>query len=321
MNYLSHHPFLDTTDLDQSRELMGSLWEKHTVQCRKRGRFQTRVNNVQLGALGISYIDCVTPLQIDSSPANDHFYVHFFESGSAEYRLNGKPVCGTPRTAAVCSPSQEVSLQTEPARVLGLRIQADCVRQAMRTEWAGHWNQAAWSLALDLSNRDVAALHSALSWAATEIDANPVLLHSAAAVHLETCLKSMCLTCLLGASGYRRLDCRLIGKLEMADLEMWVHTHLNQPISVEILAERYDCSVRSVQMAFRKHRECTPMQFVRQARLWAVRRKLREREAQGVIISEIAFDYGFPHLGRFAQHYRDAFGETPSETVAKSVRS
>jgi transcriptional regulator GlxA family with amidase domain len=158
-------------------------------------------------------------------------------------------------------------------------------------------------------------------WVANEIDENPSLLNSAAAMHLETGLESLCLRCLLGASGCQRLDCQPIGKLELADLELWIYAHLDQPISIEFLAEKCDCSIRSVQLAFRKHRDCTPMQFVRQARLWAVRRKLREGAEQGVMISEIAFDCGFPHLGRFAQHYRETFGEAPSETVAKSAKS
>ncbi len=320
MNYLRHYAFLHTADLDESREVMGRLWETHCVECRGRVPFQTRVNHAELGSLGLSYIDCATPLRIISSPVKDHFYVQFFESGSTEYRLNGKAICGTQRTAVMGSPSQEVFMQTEPARVLALRVQVDCVRSAFREERTGSWNQANWPLAFELSDRSVAALHSAVRWSAKEIDENPTLLHSAAAVHLETGLKSLFLSCLRGASGYQKLACRRISKVDQADLELWIHAHLDQPISVEILAEQNRCSVRSVQLAFRKHRDCTPMQFARQARLWAVRRKLRERAEQGVMISDVAFDYGFPHLGRFAQHYREAFGETPSETVARSAR-
>jgi hypothetical protein len=156
MNYLSHHPFLHTRDLDRSREVMGSLWDKHTVQRRRRSSFRTQVNHVQLGSLGLSYVDCATPLRIVASPVKDHFYVQFFESGSSEYRLNGKSVCGTPGTAVLCSPSQEVALLAEPSRVLALQIREDRVRSALRTEWTGNWNQATWSLALDLSNRKVA---------------------------------------------------------------------------------------------------------------------------------------------------------------------
>jgi transcriptional regulator GlxA family with amidase domain len=33
-------------------------------------------------------------------------------------------------------------------------------------------------------------------------------------------------------------------------------------------------------------------------------------------VARIALDLGFDHLGRFAQHYRQVIGESPSQTLA-----
>lgn len=36
-----------------------------------------------------------------------------------------------------------------------------------------------------------------------------------------------------------------------------------------------------------------------------------------VSISKLAYDWGFNHLSRFSQEYREEFGENPSETKGK----
>jgi AraC-like DNA-binding protein len=34
-------------------------------------------------------------------------------------------------------------------------------------------------------------------------------------------------------------------------------------------------------------------------------------------VTELALDYGFLHLGRFSESYRQQFGELPSETLKR----
>jgi len=55
-------------------------------------------------------------------------------------------------------------------------------------------------------------------------------------------------------------------------------------------------------------------QYLLSSRLWDVRRAL-ETAPPDTLVKTIALDNGFWHLGRFAQRYREQFGETPSETL------
>ena len=57
------------------------------------------------------------------------------------------------------------------------------------------------------------------------------------------------------------------------------------------------------------------MAYLKRLRLEEVRRLLLARR-DGTSVSRIALDWGFEHLGRFASDYRQAFGETPSQTLA-----
>ena len=58
----------------------------------------------------------------------------------------------------------------------------------------------------------------------------------------------------------------------------------------------------------------SPLTFWRQLRLAAARACLVEG-SNGTSVTEIATRFGFGHFGRFAQDYRQRFGEAPSETL------
>ncbi|WP_425569086.1 helix-turn-helix domain-containing protein [Pseudonocardia xishanensis] len=78
------------------------------------------------------------------------------------------------------------------------------------------------------------------------------------------------------------------------------------------LAARVGVSARAVQLGFRRVTGVPPSTFVRNTRLDRVHASLLE--GTGEPITDLAFHYGFGHLGRFAQQYRDRFGVLPSQT-------
>jgi transcriptional regulator GlxA family with amidase domain len=61
------------------------------------------------------------------------------------------------------------------------------------------------------------------------------------------------------------------------------------------------------------------MMFVRGIRLAQARRMLQQPDAATTVMT-VAFACGFLNPGHFAQHYRLAFGELPSATLAAARR-
>ncbi len=59
------------------------------------------------------------------------------------------------------------------------------------------------------------------------------------------------------------------------------------------------------------------MKYLQQVRLRRARDLLREGSSTQTSVSAVASSLGLPHLGRFAAAYREAFGETPSETLRR----
>lgn len=59
-----------------------------------------------------------------------------------------------------------------------------------------------------------------------------------------------------------------------------------------------------------------PKQYMKQQRLNGARHALLQAGTT-TTVSQIAMDWGFLHLGRFAVDYHAQFGETPSETLLR----
>ncbi len=99
----------------------------------------------------------------------------------------------------------------------------------------------------------------------------------------------------------------------MKRAEEYIRAHLNEPLSIEMLAEHAGVSVRTLFSGFRNFRGASPMTYLRNLRLDKVRQELTSREHASV--TDVAFRWGFSHLGRFAQEYKRRFGESPSATL------
>lgn len=105
--------------------------------------------------------------------------------------------------------------------------------------------------------------------------------------------------------------------LPASRLERVIHhalAHLGErELTPEALARAGGMSVRSLNRCFGEI-GTTPMRWLWKARLDASRDALRRREVGSV--TEAAFTFGFADLGHFSRSYKQAFGETPQNTLS-----
>jgi transcriptional regulator GlxA family with amidase domain len=88
-------------------------------------------------------------------------------------------------------------------------------------------------------------------------------------------------------------------------------------LRVDDLASAVGVSARTVYRMFSRYRGVPPISYLRVVRLEHVRNRLLAA-APGDTVTSVALDYGFEHLGRFAEAYRRSFGERPSETLRRT---
>ena len=102
------------------------------------------------------------------------------------------------------------------------------------------------------------------------------------------------------------------------DIQSILSGNIAYPVYSGDLAKQIGVSVRTMHDAVQRYRGMSLHRYLRLRRLWLVRGRLL---AGTHSVKACALAFGFWHLGDFARSYRAQFGESPSETVARSRRA
>lgn len=87
------------------------------------------------------------------------------------------------------------------------------------------------------------------------------------------------------------------------------------PLSILELCEKLKVSRRTLQASFQTVAGIGPLEYLRDVRLNAVRRRLGMTTSSELQVGDAAAEMGFFHLSHFARNYKELFGELPSETL------
>jgi AraC family ethanolamine operon transcriptional activator len=96
-------------------------------------------------------------------------------------------------------------------------------------------------------------------------------------------------------------------------VEEYLDARPNEPIHISEICGHLHVPRRTLHRAFHEALGTGPIAFLRHRRLCAAHTALRASEDIRTI-SDIAMQFGFQNLGRFAGYYHQLFGEYPSET-------
>jgi AraC family ethanolamine operon transcriptional activator len=153
------------------------------------------------------------------------------------------------------------------------------------------------------------------------VEANPLILESASA---KKQLTFDIMQLLLGMTADLPVS-------KKSHAEQFIHRHVvdsarnyilsrkSEALTVTDLCEGLRTSHRSLHYAFNKVLGISPVTYLRYIRLNGVRAELVSSD-KPTLISEVAANWGFWHMGMFSVYYKHLFGERPSETL-KNHRS
>ncbi|HEY1841738.1 MAG TPA: AraC family transcriptional regulator [Mycobacterium sp.] len=91
------------------------------------------------------------------------------------------------------------------------------------------------------------------------------------------------------------------------------------PLTLSAIAARSQVSVRSLQLAFKRHLGLSPMAYLREVRLRRAHQNLLESDPSMVTVASVAFRWGFTNLGRFAAAHAARYREPPVEALHRSA--
>ncbi|MEO1078723.1 MAG: helix-turn-helix transcriptional regulator [Pseudomonadota bacterium] len=121
-------------------------------------------------------------------------------------------------------------------------------------------------------------------------------------------------------SGCSAVSRSTLKRRRLRETEKYARDRLHETLTATMLCEKFGVSRRTLHRAFAEEMGTSPAQYLRQWHLSQTRRALAQARPNETSVSEIAHAHGFFELGRFAQYYRQLFGEKPSETLKLAER-
>lgn len=100
-------------------------------------------------------------------------------------------------------------------------------------------------------------------------------------------------------------------------VEAFIEDNAHKAITINDLAAHAGVSTRSLFTGFKKYRNTTPMRYLKDIRLEFAYEDLKRASIGKDSVTNIAYKWGFNHLGYFSNDYKNRFGETPYETLSK----
>lgn len=97
----------------------------------------------------------------------------------------------------------------------------------------------------------------------------------------------------------------------------FVDDNAHLPVALADIASHVHMTPRGVQYLFRRHLNCTPMQYLRKVRLDLAHRDLLRASPEVCTVAEIADRWGFAHHSRFAYYYQQTYGTSPQRTLKR----
>jgi len=99
-----------------------------------------------------------------------------------------------------------------------------------------------------------------------------------------------------------------------------MRARLPTPTGESDLCATLGVSGRTLRLAFRERFGMGPTTYFQTLRLHAARATLKADGLEKVSIAELARQFGFFHVGKFAGYYRRQFGEVPTKTRSQKSR-
>lgn len=318
---LHRFPVFSTSDPEELRHFASTLFGATRVELANTGRFEARVNLISLPEIGLAFGATSCDL------AADHVAADFIR---LQIALKGRATTSVGKTATDISGRQ---LAITPSGIasrmvceagherLTLRLSQQVLKQKL-TAVLGFKprGELTFEPAIGADEPYAQGLFHLLQFLAQQLDATASRLPPAAYRELEQAVQ----TAFLWASHHsfshllERQD-REPAPGVVRRLEDFIEANWQDAITIDRLVAEAGVSARSIFRAFVRSRGYSPMAFVKLVRLRRAREILMSGDP-GVSVIATAFNCNFASPGHFARDYRQAFGELPSETIARTRR-
>lgn len=312
----------DTADLDEARDVCGRVFNPHQLQLVGPGQtLRSRMDHLPAGPLSLNRLTWGARVRVDPDRLGSYGLISLPVRGTACFHVGAEPVEVSPHQACVIGAAQRFHFEADAQfDQIVVRFEHDALCQA-------------WQALVGAPPADGLPLRPALPLAGKAWRALEPVLHTladcsrgayapAVLPHVQQRVQELLLTTLLlqAAPALAPLPPAPLPGTASALVrrsQPWLLAHLAEAVTLGMAARAAGVAARTLQAAFQSQCGMGPMQWLREQRLAAVHRSLREATDPATRVTDTALAHGFSHLGEFSRAYRRRFGETPGRTLAR----
>lgn len=321
---LANFPLFRTSDLDEARDHVSRVFCEHRLQVTDRSRsIGAEMFFRPIRGIGVGRMRYGASVTIDPGQLNDFALIQMPICGTEVVEHGDHVVNSNPEVASVLSPTRAVNIRHDSGtEKLFVRIDRDALERHCRQHLGGDLRQPVEFLPrmalLDGRSRSWTRL---MSWLCEEIGNEDAQGDSMLDSPLFSAqIEQMVITTLLMCQPHNyseRLasDGPSIAPHFIKRTERYIEENAQEPLTIGDLAEHVGVSARSLFAGFRKYRNTTPMQYLKDVRMNRVHQELLRASPETASVTAVAMRWGFSHLGHFAVDYKRSFGESPSATL------
>lgn len=313
-----------TDDRDEAERVIADLYLPNRLDlCEDPTPLGVEVTGLRLGALTAGRLTFGRPVRLQTADAAN-FHVNVPLRGrAASSNGSGEPVTTSPGEGLVFSPGAPAEISwSADCEQLCLMIPRACLEAELEKMLdASLRRRLVFDFAPDLPVPMGQRLRTVLNLLVDELDQptdvsrNPLVARHVEGLVLDGLLLGQphnhsSVATRAGPPAHRSAIRRAVELMEERPSEPWT--------TVRLAAEVH-LSPRALQAGFRRELATPPMTYLRDVRLRRAHEALSAADRDGTTVRAVATGVGILHPSRFAAAYRDAFGETPSDTLNRPL--
>lgn len=316
---LGRFPAIRTSNVDEFRHALLSLYGATAVSVPEPERLQTRGNFLQFQDIAIGFSAC-GPRAIVSFAECDFARVQFALRGRSTATAGQTTIDIDDRQTCANSPGVPVILDyEEDSEHLVLRIKSAAIRRKLTALLgAAPKGDISFAPVVSIDLPHTRALRRLLGFLVEQLDDSESALPNFAIKELKQAIVTTFL--FANRHAYSHLldrEMPAAAPFQVRLIEEYIAAHWNETLTIEKFCEITDHSARAIFKAFKQSRGYSPMAFVKQVRLKRAHEMLSAADPK-TSVTGVAFTCGFSNLGHFAKDYRETFKERPSETLSRA---
>lgn len=318
---LDRFPLFRSHSTDEASAMMSNVFSPHRLfKCGPSHELSLRHNRVGLSQIGLNVLTYGAEVDIDPGERGDFYMFLLPLRGLAVTECAGRSAVLDPGTMGVLHPRQRTSMHwASDCEMVLLEVPRPMLEDvvgvtpttrdgdptlalARATPSVGAW----WQSVLDMTN----SLHQfGDQWLAQPQmqQAMEGFLVAGLGMLFNDHDAQMPLAQPMSANSQRALQRAMD----------FIQAHASDRLTVADIASAACVSPRTLEAAFRRRFDQSPLTYVRGVQLDRVHEGLRlaRSDRRGVHVTDIAMESGFTHMGRFAGYYKKRFGCTPTQTL------